>query len=103
MSMGKAIVATSSPGTRDYVEEDVTGAIVPTGDASAMRAAIARLWNDGDALQRMGTRNRAFAREYFAVEKHGQRVAALLGMVPARGPLTAAYDEHDALTAARTA
>jgi glycosyltransferase involved in cell wall biosynthesis len=92
MSMGKAVIATSSPGTRDYVDDGVTGAVVPTADPAAMRNAIQRLWDDAPALARMGARNRAFALEHFSVEKHGQRVAALLGMSPARGPLTAAYD-----------
>ncbi len=41
MAMGKLIIASDSPGVRDYVDAGRTGLIVPPGDAAALREAIA--------------------------------------------------------------
>jgi glycosyltransferase involved in cell wall biosynthesis len=92
MSMGKTVVATDSPGIRDYIEEGVTGAVVPTGDPAALRAALVALWADPAALARIGARNRQYAVEQFSVEKYVMRVADLLGIAITRGPMSAVYD-----------
>jgi glycosyltransferase involved in cell wall biosynthesis len=92
MSMGKAIVATTSPGTRDYVDEGVTGAVVETGDAPALRAAVERLYADRASCELIGARNRKFAVEELDVERYGARVAALLGKTPIRGSFASCYD-----------
>ena len=81
MSMGKAVIATSSPGTRDYVLEGQSGIVVPVGDAAALRAAIVSLWNDTDALAQYGERNRAFAVSTLRVELYAEGVARLLGIL----------------------
>jgi glycosyltransferase involved in cell wall biosynthesis len=77
MSMGKAIIATSSPGTRDYVHEGESGIVVPVGDVTALREAIIRLWNDTEACARFGARNRAFAVDTLRVELYAASVARL--------------------------
>lgn len=80
MSMGKAIIATSSPGTRDYVHEGSSGIVVPVGDVAALRQAIVRLWNDTEACAHFGERNRAFAVENLRVELYATSVARLFGI-----------------------
>ena len=40
MALGRTVVVTDSPGVRDYVEDGVTGLIVPPGDATALAEAI---------------------------------------------------------------
>jgi glycosyltransferase involved in cell wall biosynthesis len=80
MSMGKAVIATSSPGTRDYVHEGESGIVVPVGDVEALRAAILSLWNDADALAQYGERNRAFAVSTLKVELYAESVARLFGL-----------------------
>jgi glycosyltransferase involved in cell wall biosynthesis len=62
---GKAIVATRTPGMRDFVIDGVTGFLVPVGDAVAMREAIAKLWNDPRLAAEMGLAGRAHVEKEF--------------------------------------
>jgi hypothetical protein len=51
MAMGKAVIATDSPGVRDYIEDGRTGFVVPPGDGAALRDALDRCLdpaNDGE-------------------------------------------------------
>lgn len=57
-SMGKAVVATDTPGLRDYVSNGETGILVPPGDAEAMARAIDELWRNPDRTAEMGRRAR---------------------------------------------
>lgn len=41
MAFGKPVVVTDAPGVRDYIEPGRTGLVVPTGDAGALRDALA--------------------------------------------------------------
>src|SRR2546423_1683446 len=54
MAAGKAMVATRTVGTVDYVEDGVTGLLVPPGDVGAMRGSIQRLLNDPALASSMG-------------------------------------------------
>ena len=80
MSMGKAIIATSSPGTRDYVHDGESGWVVPVGDVEALRHAIVTAWNAADSLTRYGARNRAFAIATLRVDLYAASVARLMGV-----------------------
>jgi glycosyltransferase involved in cell wall biosynthesis len=62
---GKAIVATNTPGMRDFVVNGVTGFLVPVGDAIAMKDAITRLWNDPRRAADMGLAGRAHVESAF--------------------------------------
>jgi hypothetical protein len=63
MALGKPVVVTDSPGVRDYVEDGVTGRIVPASDPAALREAIA--WalaqENREAVVRMAAAARARA------------------------------------------
>jgi glycosyltransferase involved in cell wall biosynthesis len=82
MSMGRAVVASDSPGIRDYVKHGVSGLLVPVGDAKAMAEAIRELWNDPDRCARMGAHNRRWVEEAMSVDRYAERVAGLLGVWP---------------------
>jgi glycosyltransferase involved in cell wall biosynthesis len=51
LSLGKAVVATRSPGVVDYVHEGVEGFLVDAGDVAGYRDAVLRLVGD-DGLRR---------------------------------------------------
>jgi glycosyltransferase involved in cell wall biosynthesis len=85
MSMGRAIVASDSPGIRDYVKHGVSGLVVPVGDAKAMAAAIGELWNDPERCARMGAHNRSWVEEDMSVDRYAERVAGLLGVRRSEG------------------
>jgi glycosyltransferase involved in cell wall biosynthesis len=62
---GKAVVATKTMGTVDYVIDGVTGFLVPPGDSAAMREAICKLWQDPALAHTMGQAGRKFCEEKF--------------------------------------
>jgi glycosyltransferase involved in cell wall biosynthesis len=63
MAAGVPVIATDAGGTSEVVEAEVTGLLVPVGDAAALQAAVERLWADPGlgaglskrALARLGT------------------------------------------------
>jgi len=61
MLAGTAVVTTDTAGAREVVEDGVTGAIVPVGDAAAFAAAILHIAGDPDLCRRMGDAARARA------------------------------------------
>jgi hypothetical protein len=64
LAMGKAVVATDANGCRDYVEDQVTGLLVPPGDAEALAAAIVRLDADPALRARLGRAARQWCRSH---------------------------------------
>jgi glycosyltransferase involved in cell wall biosynthesis len=53
-SAGKPVVASDVNGTRDYVEHNVNGVLVPPGDPVALAEATSALFDDVERLGRMG-------------------------------------------------
>ncbi len=58
MAMGKAVIATETAGTVDYIRNMETGILVPPGDIPAMKRALS-LIDDPDLRQRLGKSARA--------------------------------------------
>ena len=67
MSVGRAVVATRTQGTEDYVTPE-TGILVPPGDAGALRAGMARV-ADPDVGRAMGEAALAAARGPLSLER----------------------------------
>ncbi len=53
MALGKAVIATET-GPRDYIEDGVSGLLVPPGSVERLRAAMSRLLHDEPLRQRLG-------------------------------------------------
>ena len=72
MAMGKLIVVTEGIGVRDYVEDGVTGLIVPQGDADALRRTLAWAVDpaNSDAADRIAARAREFALERLSPDEY---------------------------------
>ena len=66
MAHGRPVVATRVGGLIDLVEDGVTGLLV---DRSELRAAIARLLEDGELRERLGAAGRARAIEQHSWEE----------------------------------
>jgi Glycosyl transferases group 1 len=60
-SAGKPVVATDVNGTRDYVEHDVNGVLVPPHDPAALANAISALYSDVGRIARMADAARGTA------------------------------------------
>jgi glycosyltransferase involved in cell wall biosynthesis len=69
MAAGKPIVATSTGGIPEVVEDGVTGILVPPRDDAAMAEAIVSLLKDPELRRRMGNAGLSRARERFSAER----------------------------------
>jgi len=78
MAMGKAVIATASPGIAEYLEDQVTGLVVPPGDAEAMAKAIDLLWQDPDRCEKIGRHNRQRAETACSLDGYVAAVAQLM-------------------------
>lgn len=64
MAAGKAIVATRSPSSETYIEDGVSGILVPPGDHVQMREAISFLLNHPTVCEQMGYKARQRYEKY---------------------------------------
>jgi glycosyltransferase involved in cell wall biosynthesis len=74
MAMGKAVVTTRSSGILDYVEDGVTGRVVPVGDPDALAEAITDLWENPERAERMGRHNRQRVERLINTDRYVDRV-----------------------------
>lgn len=63
MSMGKAIVTTDVGSVRQYIEDGISGFIVPIMDSKALSIKVEELLNDPALRKRMGTEARKVAKK----------------------------------------
>jgi hypothetical protein len=77
MAIGKLVVVTDAPGVRDYVEDRVTGLVVPPRDPRAMTQAIEWALDPANAAEADAMRARAkeAARERFSPDRYFERIA----------------------------
>lgn len=67
-AMGKAVIATASPGLREYIEDGVTGLLIQPGDDRGLAQAIAHLWNHPEVADEMGRLARERVRDRHSLE-----------------------------------
>jgi glycosyltransferase involved in cell wall biosynthesis len=66
---GVAVVATSTDGARELIDDGVTGKLVPVGDEPALAHAMLQLLRDGDERARISKRAREESRARFSLER----------------------------------
>ncbi|WP_434571589.1 glycosyltransferase family 4 protein [Pseudomonas sp. Z3-6] len=66
---GRAVVTTDVPGCRDAIDPDVTGLLVPMGNALALADGLQLLIDDPIRRQSMGAAGRALAENEFDLRK----------------------------------
>lgn len=69
MSLGVPVIASQSGGLMDIIDDEVTGFLVPRGDARSLAAAIRRLCSDPELGRRVGAAARVKAREEYTEER----------------------------------
>jgi glycosyltransferase involved in cell wall biosynthesis len=83
MALEKPVVATAAVGTRDVVQDGVTGLLTPVGDAEAAARAIALLLRDGARAREMGAAGKDLVLRRFSqdamVKRTGQLYLDLVG------------------------
>jgi glycosyltransferase involved in cell wall biosynthesis len=78
MALGKAIVVTDAPGVRDYIDDGVTGVIVPCGDAAALGAAVRALLGDRERRRSLGESARRHALTNLTLSGYAERLLELV-------------------------
>jgi glycosyltransferase involved in cell wall biosynthesis len=68
MALGKPVVATDWPGTRELVEHGRTGFLVAHGDDAALRMRVLELLDDSALAAAMGSEGRARIAAHFSLE-----------------------------------
>jgi len=81
--MNRAVIATRSIGTVDYIRDGETGLLVAPGDADAMAQAMLRLWRDDAARARLGTEAGRYAAAALSDEAAAAALAGILDEVAA--------------------
>ncbi|MGC4030156.1 MAG: glycosyltransferase family 4 protein [Tepidisphaeraceae bacterium] len=74
MAAGKPVVATRGGGVPEIVVDDVTGLLVPMGDAAAMAAAIDRLLADATLRKTMGLAGRQRVADHFMIRHTAEKI-----------------------------
>ncbi|SNT29072.1 glycosyltransferase family 4 protein [Rhodococcoides kyotonense] len=81
MACARPVVITDNPGIREYVDDGVTGIIVPPGDAEAMATAVRTLLDDPAKGDDMGRRSRDAVDAKFTTEIQARALAGLVRAV----------------------
>ncbi len=80
MLTGLPVVAANVRGPAEQVVQEVTGVLVPPGDASSLAAALRRMAADKDLRRRMGAAGRERAVARYDEAKVLARTLDLLGL-----------------------
>jgi len=81
MAAGKAVIATRGPSTETYVEEGITGLLVPPYDVTRLRQAIKYLLTHPEEAEQMGRNARKKYEERYTFSAFAQRVHDVLEKV----------------------
>ena len=85
MALSKPVVATDGGGTRELMQDGVTGFLVPARDAAALAGRIERLLDDPGLRETMGAAGRRRVVEEFSLEQLVRRHRTLYEQVAGRG------------------
>lgn len=77
MAAGLPVVATSTGGTPELVDEGVTGILVPPSDSAALATAIERLLGSSELRKQMGAAGSKRVNEKFRIERTVDQISAL--------------------------
>jgi len=69
MACARPCVATDVPGSRDVIEHEKNGLLVPPGDSQAMAQALQTLISSPDLRQRLGNAARERVVQHFSIER----------------------------------
>ena len=81
MMFARPVIATTSIGTEDYIEDGVTGMLVPPHDVAAWKAAIETLWDDAPRRAAMGGAGRRWILDHADFAVGPQRLLEILEQV----------------------
>jgi glycosyltransferase involved in cell wall biosynthesis len=81
MRMDRAVVATKSIGTTDYIDDARTGLLVPPHDPAALAAVMTQLWEDRATRESLAQNAARFAKESLSDEAAAKALIRIIGDV----------------------
>jgi glycosyltransferase involved in cell wall biosynthesis len=78
MRMGRAVIATDSIGTVDYIHSGRSGMLVPPRDAEALAQAMQELWDDAALRKRLADSASSFADDSLSDVAAGRALARIM-------------------------
>lgn len=87
MAMHKPVVATTTGGLPEIVQEGETGMLVPPGDADALAKAVSSLLQDPARCRQLGEAGRARVAAHFTVEAMMDQLVSGYGLLLGSPPL----------------
>jgi glycosyltransferase involved in cell wall biosynthesis len=84
MAAGCPVIATAVGGNVEAVVDEMTGLLVPSGDADALAAAVQRLLDRPDERRRFSIAARRRARESFGMDRMTRAYEGVYANVAAR-------------------
>jgi glycosyltransferase involved in cell wall biosynthesis len=79
LSAGRPVVASDTGGVSDWLQDGVSGLLVPPGEARALARALNELLSDPERQRAMGAAGRDTVAERFSREQHVQALVAAYG------------------------
>lgn len=70
MARGRPVIAFGSGGISDWLRDDMTGMLVPTGDIAAMSSAMQQLLDQPETARTMGAAAARHVQEHFSHQKY---------------------------------
>jgi glycosyltransferase involved in cell wall biosynthesis len=74
MAHGRAVIASSTGGIREWLRDGQTGLLVPPGDPKRLASAMNELLGDAARCTEMGRQGRAIARARYSASAHADRL-----------------------------
>jgi glycosyltransferase involved in cell wall biosynthesis len=83
MMRGTAVVASAKGGFTEYVQQDVTGLLVPPNDSAGLANALVRILDNRDYAESLGHAGRMFALQAFDQNRFTERFLSIYERVTA--------------------
>ena len=84
MARGTPVIASRVGATPEWLQHEVTGLLVPSGDRTALARALRRILDESDEAMAFGRAGRAAAQSHFRLEHHLQGLVRVFESVAHR-------------------
>lgn len=84
MARGTPVIASQVGATQEWLQHEVTGLLVPSGDRAALARALQRILDESDEAMAFGRAGRAAAESLFRLDQHLRRLVCVLERVAQR-------------------
>ncbi len=81
--MKKAVIATRTPSTENYIITNKTGVLVELGDVETMKNEVQRLFADNNERKRLGDNLNEFLFQEFSIQNYFERFVQILEKIEA--------------------